>query len=224
MYGQGYPPQQGYGQPGYPPQQAYGGYPEPHGPKHPHHQPPPPPHGHHGHGHGQQGYSTQPGYPPQGQPGYPPQQGGYGQPGYPPQQGGYGQPGYPPQQGGYGQPGYPPQQGYGAGSPCYTCTARINQRPETGRNDYRIQIDAHHNGNHMCDEQHLTVVFTAPVTFVNCSNNNGLMGPNNSPTITVRLRYHNNQNDHIGMGDFTVQSQYPNVEIVSAYVQCPNYR
>ena len=58
----------------------------------------------------------------------------------------------------------------GGGSSCYTCSAKINQRPETGRDDFRIQINAQHHGDHTCDQQILTVVFNYPVTFISCSN------------------------------------------------------
>lgn len=111
------------------------------------------------------------------------------------------------------------QNNCGRGSPCYTCTARINQRPETGRNDYRIQINAQHHGNHSCEQQWLTVEFTRPVTFVSCSNGS-LYSGNGTQYITVNLRYHNNQNDNIGMGDFIVQSAYQDVQIINSYVQC----
>lgn len=116
-------------------------------------------------------------------------------------------------------PQQPQQNSSGRGSPCYSCNARINQRPETGRNDYRIQIDARHNGNHSCDQQWLTVEFNRPVTFVSCSNGNIYSG-NGTPFITVGLRYHNNQNDNIGMGDFIVQSQFQDVQIINSYIQC----
>ena len=105
----------------------------------------------------------------------------------------------------------------GNGSRCYTCEAKINQRPETGRDDFRIQINARHNGDHSCDEQILTIVFNHPATFISCSNGS-LNGANNTIKIQVKLRYHNNQNDNIGMGDFIVKSSHNDLQILSCYI------
>ena len=107
--------------------------------------------------------------------------------------------------------------GTGSGSKCYTCNAKINQRPETGRDDFRIQINAQHHGDHTCDEQTLTMVFNYPATFISCSNGR-LDGSNNTTRIKVKLRYHNNQNDNIGMGDFIVKSAHNDLEIVNCFI------
>lgn len=103
------------------------------------------------------------------------------------------------------------------GSKCYTCNAHINQRPETGRDDFRIQINAQHHGDHTCNEQILTVVFNHPATFISCSNGS-LNGPNNKSQIQVKLRYHNNPNDNIGMGDFIVKSTHKDLQIVNCFI------
>ena len=105
----------------------------------------------------------------------------------------------------------------GGGSKGYTCNAHINQRPEVGRDDYRIQVNAQHHGDHTCNEQILTMVFNHPATFVNCSNGS-LHGPNNKSEIKVKLRYHNNPNDNIGMGDFTVKSNHKDLQIVRCFI------
>ena len=105
----------------------------------------------------------------------------------------------------------------GGGSKCYTCNAHINQRPEVGRDDYRIQVNAQHHGDHTCNEQILTMVFNHPATFINCSNGS-LHGPNNKSEIKVKLRYHNNPNDNIGMGDFTVKSNHKDLQIVRCFI------
>ena len=107
--------------------------------------------------------------------------------------------------------------GKGNESKCYTCNAKINQRPETGRDDFRIQIEAQHHGDHTCDEQILTMIFNYPVTFISC-NNGSLNGYNNSTRIKVKLRYHNNQIDNIGMEDFIVKSPYNDLEIVNCFI------
>ena len=112
-------------------------------------------------------------------------------------------------------------QGYsgnsGSGSKCYSCSAVINQRPEQGRNDFRIQINAQHNGDHSCDQQELTMIFNYPVTFKSCSNGS-LSSSNNTTRIKVTLRYHNNQKDNIGMGDFIVESAHHDLQIVNCFI------
>ena len=105
----------------------------------------------------------------------------------------------------------------GGGSSCYTCSAKINQRPETGRDDFRIQINAQHHGDHSCDQQILTVVFNYPVTFISCSNGR-LNAGNNTAHLQVKLNYHNNQNDNIGMGDFIVKCSKRDLEILNCYI------
>ena len=105
----------------------------------------------------------------------------------------------------------------GNASNCYTCNSQINQRPETGRDDFRIQLNCQHHGDHSCDEQLLTMVFNYPVNFISCSNGS-LISSNNSTRIQVKLRYHNNPNDHIGMGDFIVKSTHHDLQIVNCYI------
>ena len=138
-------------------------------------------------------------------------QGGYNQGGY--NQGGYNQGGY--NQGGYNQGGFS-QGGYGSPSRCYTVNARINQSPEQGRDDYRIQVEARHNGDHSSDQQYLTIVFNQAVNFVSCSNGTAQNGSGTS--ITVRLGYHQNKNDNIAMGDFIVKGPKQGLQIVNAYI------
>jgi len=43
----------------------------------------------------------------------------------------------------------------GDGSGCYTTTAYIHQTPQTGRGDYRIQVNAVHNADHTKEAQQL---------------------------------------------------------------------
>ena len=107
--------------------------------------------------------------------------------------------------------------GGGNGSSCYSCSAKINQRPETGRDDFRIQINAQHHGDHSCDEQILTMVFNYPVNFISCSNGS-INSSNNSTRIQVKLRYHNNPNDNIVMGDFIVKSSHNDLQIVNCFI------
>lgn len=54
----------------------------------------------------------------------------------------------------------------GDGSGCYTTTAYIHQTPQTGRGDYRIQVNAVHNADHTKEAQQLNISFNQPVTYV----------------------------------------------------------
>ena len=105
----------------------------------------------------------------------------------------------------------------GGGSKCYTCNAHINQRPEVGRDDYRIQINAQHHGDHTCDEQILTMIFNHPATFISCSNGN-LNSNNNTTRIRIKLTYHNNPNDNIEIADFKIKCAYNDLEVVSCSI------
>ena len=92
---------------------------------------------------------------------------------------------------------------------CYTVTAYIHQTPETGRPDYRIQVDAKHNSDkHHSGEQTLKISFNQPVEYISCNANGAsLKGGNNTSVLEIGLRYHNNANDNIGFGDLVVKSE-----------------
>ena len=91
-----------------------------------------------------------------------------------------------------------------SGAGCYTATARIHQTPETGRGDYRIQIDGKHNADHTREEQVLTISFNQNVTYV--SGGAGLISGNGTNTLQIKLAYHQNPTDNIGFGDLVVTS------------------
>ena len=93
-----------------------------------------------------------------------------------------------------------------SGSDCYTVTARIHQRPETGRDDYRIQVDGRHaaTDNHHSGEQILTLTFNQAVTYI--SSNGALKSGDGTNTIEIKYNYHNNAYDNIGLGDVVVKS------------------
>ena len=99
----------------------------------------------------------------------------------------------------YAASGGPENQG------CYTSTARIHQVPETGRGDYRIQVDAVHAANHTCEyDQRLVISFNQPVQYVN--GGSGIISGDGTTTLTIQLKYHQNPNDNIGLGDLKVTS------------------
>lgn len=91
-----------------------------------------------------------------------------------------------------------------SGETCYTTEAKIIQRPELGRNDYRIQVNARHHGDHTREKQKLIVTFNKPVTFKSC--NGKLLNGNGTNILTIELSYHQNPNDNIGFGDLTVEA------------------
>lgn len=93
-------------------------------------------------------------------------------------------------------------EGVYAASGCYTASAYIHQEPETGRGDYRIQVNGKHNADHTKEAQVLTISFNQNVTYV--SGGAGLISGNGTPTLQVNLSYHQNPTDNIGFGDLVV--------------------
>lgn len=89
-------------------------------------------------------------------------------------------------------------------SGCYATTATIHQRPETGRGDYRIQINGVHKSDHTKESQILTISFNMPVEYVN--SNESLISGNGSTVLQIKLNYHQNPNDNMGMGDLIVKA------------------
>ena len=92
----------------------------------------------------------------------------------------------------------------GDGSGCYTTTAYIHQTPQTGRGDYRIQVNGQHHANHTKEAQVLTISFNKDVTYV--SGGAGLISGNGTTTLKIKLSYHQNPTDNIGFGDLVVTS------------------
>lgn len=93
-------------------------------------------------------------------------------------------------------------EGVYAASGCYTASAYIHQEPETGRGDYRIQVNGKHNADHTKEAQVLTISFNQNVTYV--SGGAGLISGNGTPILQVNLSYHQNPTDNIGFGDLVV--------------------
>ena len=95
-------------------------------------------------------------------------------------------------------------EGVYAASGCYTASAYIHQTPENGRGDYRIQVNGKHNADHTRNAQVLTISFNKNVTYV--SGGAGVIDGNGTPTLRVKLGYHQNPSDNIGLGDLVVTS------------------
>ena len=85
---------------------------------------------------------------------------------------------------------------------CYTANAYIHQTPETGRGDYRIQVNGQHHANHTKETQWLTISFNLPVNY--SSSQGTLISGDGSTTLKIEYRYHQNPNDNIGLGDLVV--------------------
>lgn len=95
-------------------------------------------------------------------------------------------------------------EGVYATSGCYTASAYIHQTPQTGRGDYRIQVNGQHHSDHTKEAQTLTISFNQNVTYV--SGGAGLISGNGTLILTIKLSYHQNPNDNIGFGDLVVTS------------------
>lgn len=91
-----------------------------------------------------------------------------------------------------------------SGAGCYTASAYIHQTPETGRGDYRIQVNGKHIADHTKEAQVLTISFNQNATYV--SGGAGIISGNGTTTLKIRLGYHQNPTGNIGFGDLVVTS------------------
>ena len=91
-----------------------------------------------------------------------------------------------------------------SGAGCYSASAYIHQTPQTGRGDYRIQVNGKHSADHTKEAQVLTISFNQNVMYV--SGGSELISGNGTTTLKVQLSYHQNTNDNIGFGDLVVTS------------------
>ena len=92
-------------------------------------------------------------------------------------------------------------EGVYAASGCYEASAYIHQKPDTGRGDYRIQVNGKHNADHTKEAQFLTISFNQNVTYVSGAR---LISGDGTTTLKVNLSYHQNPTDNIGFGDLVV--------------------
>lgn len=95
-------------------------------------------------------------------------------------------------------------EGVYAASGCYTANAYIHQTPETGRGDYRIQVNGQHHADHENSTQWLHISFNQPVEY--SSSQGTLESGNNTNSLVIRYTYHQNKSDNIGLGDLVVKS------------------
>lgn len=95
-----------------------------------------------------------------------------------------------------------------SGAGCYTADAYIQQTPQTGRGDYRIQVKGQHHADHTKTAQILTISFNQPVTYKSCNGNGAsIASGNGSNTLVINLKYYQNPTDNIGFGDLVVESE-----------------
>lgn len=103
-------------------------------------------------------------------------------------------------------------EGIYAASGCYAVTAYITQIPQTGRGDYRIQLNAFHDADHTNNSQILTITFNQNVKYVS---SNGTLGfGDDTSTLTINFEYFQNEYDKVGLGELVVTADEC-LEIVS---------
>jgi hypothetical protein len=105
-------------------------------------------------------------------------------------------------------------EGVYMGSGCYTANAQITQTPETGRENYCIQVNGAHHGDHTTNHQTLYLVFNQQVQYVSSQ---GSPVISSGTTIAISYGYHNNPTDNVGLGDVYVTSD-PGLSVVKAYI------
>jgi hypothetical protein len=101
-----------------------------------------------------------------------------------------------------------------SGGGCYSVDAYITQTPETGRGDYRIQVNAHHHAEHSTSHQTLYLVFNLPVELVSSG---GTPTATSGNTISISYSYFNNADDSIGLADIVVTAD-AGLSISNAYM------
>ncbi|MCD8068270.1 MAG: hypothetical protein LUE87_05190 [Lachnospiraceae bacterium] len=104
-----------------------------------------------------------------------------------------------------------------SGTDCYTVTTNIHQKPETGRGDYRIQVNGAHSADHHSTAQTLVISFNQAVTYV--SSNGSLASGDGSAALRIDYAYHNNGSDNIGLGDLIVTADQ-GLAVTNAYIIC----
>ncbi len=106
---------------------------------------------------------------------------------------------------------------YAASGDCYEVSAYIHQTPETGRGDYRIQVNAAHDADHHSTAQVLTLSFNQAVTYV--SSNGTLESGDGTTTLCINYSYHSNETESIGLGDVVVEADQ-GLAVTGAELSC----
>ena len=100
---------------------------------------------------------------------------------------------------------------------CYSCQAKFLKRPEIGEKEYIIQIDAHHKGDHSCDEQTLDLVFNNPATYVSCTNGK-LLSIANTTRMKIQFNFHIEPNDDFIINELIVEYPQPDLQIIECKI------
>lgn len=93
---------------------------------------------------------------------------------------------------------------------CFNVTAKIDQKPETGRGDYRLDVNATHIpsfANHGSNSQTLTIVFNQPVDYVSCGTNVSSYSDGTSVLTVTRQNWCNGQSEPVGFAGLVVNSE-----------------
>lgn len=108
------------------------------------------------------------------------------------------------------------------GSDCYTPNAYITQTPDTGRENYCIQVNGSHaagDGGHTTDSQTLVMTFNQPVEYVSSNGSNVRLSPDGC-TLYIDYTYHSNSSDNIGLGDVYVKSAGEGLAVTGTELVC----
>ena len=98
-------------------------------------------------------------------------------------------------------------EGIYAASGCQAVVARIHQKPEVGRNDYRIQADVKHQADHTVEEEEFLIQFNQSVTFKEWNVGTAtLIGSATGAELRFKINRHANPVENIGAGDLIVES------------------
>jgi hypothetical protein len=108
-------------------------------------------------------------------------------------------------------------EGVYAASGCYTVTANITQKPETGRDSYCIHVEAAHSATHHSTEQTLILSFNQTVGYV--SSQGTLKSGDGTNTLSIDYKYHSNYTENIGLSDVYVTSK-SGLAITGAQLTC----
>ena len=92
-------------------------------------------------------------------------------------------------------------EGVYADSGCYSVSAYIHQKPETGRDTYCIQVNGTHAASHTTHNQTLYLTFNEAVSYCD---SHGTPIQKDGTTISIQYSYLHNGNDNAGLGDVYV--------------------
>ncbi len=108
------------------------------------------------------------------------------------------------------------------GSDCYTSISGSVQSPETGRENYCIQVNGKHSagdGGHTTSSQTLVMTFNQPVQYVSSQGSNPRLSADGC-TLYIDYSYWNNPSDNIGLGDVYVTSGGAGLEVTGTQLVC----